>query len=653
MGDPTPDVLAVDTGGTFTDYLALFETGETRFGKIPSTPDDPSQSVQTLFHQFDVNENTTLVHGTTVATNALLEDDLADVLLVTNHGLEGMLAIGRGERKELYNLNPDLDSYPFRNLPVVGVRLRDHPMLDDPGFLSERESARIRNKIREISSELIAICLVHSYRDPEGELSVEKALEPLDTPVVRSSNIVPLFREVERAGSVVLNASLRPIVSNYLQKIQQSRPSPGTIRVMGSSRGTLSVTEATTVPVRTALSGPVGGLLGTREIVPDGEQTDLITMDTGGTSTDVSFIPEGRISLRDDHEIGKYPIGEPMADIHTIGSGGGSMLWIDAGGHLRVGPRSAGAKPGPACYGRGGPPTVTDVLVFLGRIPTDRPLSEEIRLEYDLAQSAIEHLADQLDETPEKLARGALEIVLTQLAEALRSVTVQRGTSPKGIPLVAFGGGGGLHGALLAERVNIEEVYIPRIAGVASTIGLLGAPDCHKRTISPMSALDPEHSSIPGENDLRARAPDWTEQADSIAYEASCQFKGQNHTLDLPIKIGCKPQTLAQQFQQTYREQYGYLPSEETVEVVHLRGFWFRKRSKPDTSYGKNTTSPVGEQKVFVEKNWQTIPCWELESVTTKLSGPALLTGETTTVYVPRTWGLEPEKDVVRLVQHG
>ena len=480
MNQSAPVVLAVDTGGTFTDYLALFESGEIHSGKIPSTPDDPSRSIRVLFQELEVDDDTTFIHGTTVATNALLEDEMADVLLVTNYGLEGLLTIGRGHRKELYHLNPDPGDYPFQDLPVVGVRLRDHPMIEDPGCLSDEEAARLRDEIRTFSVDLISVCLVHSYRNPDQEQAVQRALKPLNTPVICSADIIPRFREVQRASGTVLNAGLRPIISEYLQAIEDSEPTPGSVRVMGSSRGSLSVKKARTVPIRTALSGPAGGLLGARAMVPGGDQTSLITLDIGGTSTDVSLLPEGPIPLRDDHEIGTYSIGEPMVDIHTIGSGGGSVLWIDGGGHLRVGPRSAGADPGPACYGRGGPATVTDLLVFMGRIPTDRPLSNDVTLDKDLAKTSITGIANQMNQSAVDLAQGAMDIVLSQLSEALRTVTVKRGTSPEGIPLVAFGGGGGLHGALLAERLQIDEVYVPRRAGIASARGLLAAPDCQK-----------------------------------------------------------------------------------------------------------------------------------------------------------------------------
>lgn len=648
--DSAVTILGIDTGGTFTDYVGIANEGTVLRGKVNSTPEDPSQAIERVLERLKIAEDCRFVHGTTVATNAMLEHDLADTVLVTNEGLDGLLDVGRGTRPELYDLNPDPDTVLPFDLPVVTVPLREHPMEDGGDSLRPEEAESLRKQIQNLDPSAVAICLVHSYRNESLERMVEEALRDLDIPIVPSVDVLPRFREYERAGTTTVNAGLIPVVAQYLSRLSSLDSLPSDRYLMGSDRGALTFDEAADHPVRTVLSGPTGGVIGSRYVLEDVDVTRFITMDMGGTSTDVTVVEES-IPLTDEHEIGRYPVSLPMVDVHTVGSGGGSIVHVDEAGSLRVGPSSAGADPGPACYGQGGPPTLTDAQLLLGRIPVDRPLSEDLTLDVPAARSAYEELADGPDRTPEETALGAVRIARTKLVEAVRSLTVQEGKNPSKFELIVHGGAGGLFGAGIAEELGIGTVYVPRRAGVASAAGLLAAPQFAQRTTSPLEVLD-DHSKVPGLSELRERAPDWTDSSTELEFEAECRYRGQTHAVTVPFRDEeLKSAKLRERFVARYRENFGYTPDQETVEVVHLNAYWTRSfnhrqsiQSDPDEVYDR-TTQPIrtneGSDSGVVR---------ELETFEETLSGPTLLSGATTTVYVPPEWTVESASDrLVRL----
>lgn len=629
MSDPI--CLAVDTGGTFTDYVVLDEAGEVQFGKVPSTPSEPSRSLGRVLRDHSLPPDGLLLHGSTVATNTLLEDRLAPVTLVTNRGLEGLLRVGRGTREELYGLNPDpRDTDVFRDVPVEGAPLRQHPRGSGFEELGEDAGRRLRECVRRHGSDVVAVCLVHSYREPAAELDVERALAPLDATVVLSSDVHPRFREFERASTTLVNAGLRPRMDRYHRRVGRLEGAPDRMLVMSSSRGVMPPELLEERPVLSLMSGPAAGLLGARSLVRPHTDRPLLTMDVGGTSTDVSVV-EGRPPLRKDHRIGGYPVGEPMVDVHTVGSGGGSSLWIDRGGHLRVGPRSAGAHPGPACYGHGGPPTVTDAQIFLGRIPDDRPLSSQVTLDGDAASRALQGLAEELGSSPREVARGALRIARSRLSEALRSVTVNRGHEPGECALVAYGGAGGLYAVPLARDLGIRSVFVPRRAGVTSARGLLDAPELRQRSVSPVSVLGTDER-LPGLDGLLERGPDWGPPL----LEADCRFAGQNHELSVELEPGVSSGRLRDRFVEQYRRVYGYRPGVEEVELVTLNAYWTRELdvTLPDRSTPTSDTA-LDYRPVDLGSGPREIPFYRLESLRDPIDGPAVLTGSTTTLYLP------------------
>lgn len=637
MGEPA--CVAVDTGGTFTDYVVVDGEGDVRSGKVPSTPSDPSRSLQRILGEFPLPPGGLLLHGSTVATNRLLEDRLASVTLVTNRGLEGLLRVGRGDREELYALDPDPgDTDVFREVPVEGVPLRDHPHEPDVGTLNPGDAGRLRQRVRRHDPDVVAVCLVHAYRSSTAERQVRDALEPLEAEVVLSSEVHPRFREYERASTTVVNAGLRPRIGRYHRRIRGLDGVPERTLIMGSSRGVMPPGRLEERPVLSLMSGPAAGLLGARALVREHTDRPLLTMDVGGTSTDVGVV-EDRLPLTDDHRIGGYPVAEPMVDVRTVGSGGGSILRVDRGDHLRVGPRSAGARPGPACYGHGGPPTVTDAQVLLGRIPADRPLSSEVRLDAGAAAEALAALAERLGLTERSLARGALRIARSRLSEALRSVTVNRGREPGECALVAFGGAGGLYAVPLARNLGIRSVFVPRRAGVTSALGLLGAPEIRRRSVSPVCTLDPDAVELPGLAALRDRGPGWGDPR----LEAECRFTGQNHELSVELDPDTSPRVLRDRFRDRYRAVYGYCPDVEAIELVTLNAYWTRgldvslpDRARPD---GEAALEP---RPVDLGEGPREVPFYRLESLSEAIDGPAVLTGSTTTLYLPGDGRLFP-----------
>ncbi len=642
--------LSVDAGGTFNDYLALDEAGSVvRSGKLPSNPEDPLVPFEHLLEELTFTGSWTLLHGTTRATNALLEQTLDDILLVTNRGLEGVPTIGRGDRPSLYDLNPPPDRIPFRDLPVIGVPYRH----DADGTVVRRpepeDAEALRDEVEAREPDGVAVCLVHGYRFPEGERWVREVLADR-IEVVCSHEILPRFREFERMSTTVINAGLRGVMGGYLGRLRDLIEPAGNLLVMGSRRGLRSADEIVTRPVLSCLSGPAGGLMAGKHLVSNGSDKGFISLDMGGTSTDVALVP-GRIQTRDNHRIGTYPIAEPMVDLHTVGAGGGSILRRDRGGHLTVGPQSAGADPGPASYGSGGPATVTDLELLLGRLPDDVSLSEGLQLQSAPAREAIGSLVDS-DSPGDSFLRRAHRLVVAKLTEAVRDVTVRRGHDPSDYPLIAYGGAGGLFAAEVADALSINRVLIPRNGGVFSARGFLESDRVTTRTASPVTVLDDPDQRLPGLEELTSPSPGWVDGKTRLRAEASCRFVGQSHELSLPVDPDTTQDELRDQFVSLYDDRYGYLPEANRVELVHLDVWWNRPRTQPVRSNPGAGDSFMGRQPVVLaDQDGRTaVDRHRIESLGEALDGPLLLVGETLTAFVPPGDRVVPRDDHVEVV---
>ena len=472
-----PLAVAVDTGGTFTDVL-LLDGGRLRSLKLPSTPDDPSDAVlEGLRRVLDGVEREAdvkfvLLHGSTIATNALLERKGARVKLVTNAGFEDILEIGRQNRPQLYAL------VGHRPPPLVdrgdrhGIQGRMGPDGEVIEPLDPTELEALPALLA--GAESVAIVLLHSYANASHEESVADAVAELDVPLSVSVRLLPEYREYERTSTTIVNAYVAPGISAYLKRLAREARAER-VSIMGSNGGSLPLDRAAREPVHMVLSGPAGGVVGALAWGRRAGHEHIITFDMGGTSTDVSLCPGAPLHTR-ELEIGGQPVAIPVIDIHTVGAGGGSLARIDPGGALRVGPESAGADPGPICYGKGGAGvTVTDAHVWLGRLPTDAFLGGERTLDRSAVEPHLRNLADRLGTSLEVAAEGVLAVADAAMERALRVISVERGHDPADFTLVAFGGAGGLHATHLAERLGIRHTIVPPHPGLLSAYGMLAS----------------------------------------------------------------------------------------------------------------------------------------------------------------------------------
>ena len=650
--------LGVDIGGTFTDFVWA-EDGALRVLKVPTTPAQEEGFLAGL-ERLPMGKIRRIVHGTTVATNALLEGKWAVTALITTAGFRDVLEIGRQNRPSLYDLFCD------RPPPLVPRewRLEVPERLDARGRvirpLDEEAVRELAAKIKAGGIQAVAVVFLFSFLNPVHERRVEKILreEGIKAPITLSSEVLPEFREYERASTTVMTAALRPVVEGYLSRLSGALASRGIaapILVMQSSGGVAGTEEAARVAAALLLSGPAGGAIGARRVGLAAGFPDLITLDMGGTSADVALIRDGEITLTPEREIAGRPVRLPMVDVHTVGAGGGSIAWIDPGGGLRVGPRSAGAVPGPACYGRGGTePTVTDAHLFLGHIPGERPLGGLRVLSQDLAARAIEGVARALGLKPEQAAWGILEVVEATMERAIRVISVERGHDPREFALVAFGGAGPLHGASLARKLGIPRVLMPAQAGVLSALGLLSADLVHtfvRSLVVPLDGISPERvngilSGFRREAEEILEGEGVPPGARKYLPVADLRYRGQ--AFELTLSLPDRPLTpedlesLAEEFHREHERRYGYSVPGEPVELVNLRLTAVGETDKPELPRhpaGGSVEGALIERRLlyFGGEGWREAPVYVRGRLPAgaELRGPAVIEGDESTCLVP------------------
>ncbi len=566
-----PAVVAVDTGGTFTD-LVLLVGGRIERLKVPSTPSDPAEAVlQGLREILSNGRPFSVIHGSTVATNALLERKGARVALVTNRGFEDVIEIGRQNRPQLYAL------VGHRPPPLVGRedRIGIAGRLDHLGKeLEPLDAAELESLNRRLGDvDAVAVVLLHSYANPAHERAVKHALEGGTAPVSASIDILPEYREYERTSTTVVNAYVLPLMSGYLARIE-AEAGAERVSVMGSNGGVLAIGRARSEPVHTVLSGPAGGAVGALAWGRLDGAENLISFDMGGTSTDVALCPGALLHSR-ELSIGGQPIAVPVIDIHTVGAGGGSIARVDAGGALHVGPDSAGAEPGPICYGLGGVDvTVTDAHVWLGRLPASGFLGGERELDRDAVAPRLADLARQMGITPEDAAEGILRVAASAMVRALRVISVERGFDPRDFTLVAFGGAGGLHAAELARSLGAAGALVPPDPGLLSAYGMLAAP-LRREAVRTLLVRDDDH-------DVDAAVADALAYTDRAAREGLLADTGSPHepSLHRQLDVRYHGQSFElrvdasgwrEGFHGAHGRRYGYERRDWTVEVVTVR----------------------------------------------------------------------------------
>ena len=575
--------VGVDTGGTFTDFV-FRGGGRLQIFKLASTPADPSLAIIDGLKRIaglagarvrDIE----VVHGTTVGTNALLERRGARTALVTTAGFEDLLAIGRQARPALYDLNA------VRPAPLVpdglrfGVRARvtaSGVILEEP---DERALVTLVNDVKRARVESIAISLLFSFVHPEHERRIARALAPLGVPLSISHKILPEYREYERTSTIAINAYLQPLMSAYLNRLKTHAPG---LRVMQSSGGSISAAVASAEPVRTILSGPAGGVAGALRAARAINVENIITFDMGGTSTDVALCDREGMRMTNEATVAGLPVAISMMAIHTVGAGGGSIARVDEGGSLRVGPESAGADPGPACYGRSLLPTVTDAHLVLGHFGGAGLLGGEWKLDEGRAREALTNLARAMSAAAgrrvgtEEAARGTLSVVNVGMERALRTISVERGHDPREFALIPFGGAGGLHAVELARALRIPQIIAPPDAGALSALGALTSEVVKdwSRTVM-LDATGDNRTRIERafrEMESAARAAlkreGFVDARQRHERRLAVRYKGQSFELEIGWNHG---HDVAGAFHRAHRTRYGYAQEANVVEIVSLR----------------------------------------------------------------------------------
>jgi N-methylhydantoinase A len=633
--------IGVDAGGTFTDFVVLHGDGHLESFKLRSNPKSPAKAILAGLERAAANQKKVdVVHGSTVATNALLERKGARTAFVTTAGFEDLLEIGRQNRPELYNLTP----MPRRPLIPRNLCFGVHERIYYDGTVARQPSAaelkRLAARIKRAGVRSVAICFLHAYQNTANERAVLAALKTTGVYVCASHDVSPEFREYERSSTTAVNAYVGPLMEAYLAELARVRRFQ--IAIMQSNGGFLSADDARRHAVRTVLSGPAGGVVGAMETARSSGFRKILGFDMGGTSTDVS-LADGTARETTEASVERFPIRVPMLDIHTVGAGGGSIARVDAGGLLRVGPESAGADPGPACYGSGMEPTVTDAHVVLGRIQA--LLGGDMRVDVDRAAAAVDRIARRLKLDRAAAAAGILRVANSNMERAIRVVSVERGYDPRDFALVAFGGCGGLHACEIAEQLGIRSVLVPQYAGALSALGMLMADAVRDYAAGVLGDDDIEANFEALEKRARRESP-----KAHIERSADLRYRGQSYELNVPWITATRA---GDAFHREHDRIYGYSLPQREIEVVTIR---VRARdvtpkarlARPATKKGKPMV-----RRVWVTQSWRAIPVWNREQIpNTALRGPALVLDYGSTTLVPPAWRFHVDSAGNLLIQH-
>ena len=669
-------VIGVDTGGTFTDFYLITGDGKVSVYKRPSTPDDPARAVlegltelmSSSFFALPSSSLVDLVHGSTVATNAIIERKGARTALITTRGFRDVLVIGRQARPKLYDLSPQ------REPPLVPdeLRLEANERLDHRGdviqAIDPAEIETLLDYVRQNKVESLAVCFLFSFVNPEHERAVALAARRRRIPTSVSHEVLPEHREFERTSTTVANAYVAPVMETYLSHLEKGSSGYGVkrLRVMTSNGGSVSAKAAGMLAIRTALSGPAGGVAGAFALGQNAGFDRIITLDMGGTSTDVALCP-GRILQRDETLVGELPVRGPTVDVVSVGAGGGSIVRLDAGGALRVGPESAGAHPGPACYGEGTEPTVTDAQVVLGRISPAGLLGGRMAIYPEFSFEAMARIAKPFGGNAHVAAEAVLQIANVNMERALRIVSVERGYDARDFTLVAFGGAGPLHACGLAEALRIPRVLIPPHPGVLSALGMATAPIVKDLSAAVMLSVDSEsgraaHSAGASPLRLLARRRDELEERgrkelESEGFELGglavqafldMRYAGQSYELAVPTE-SFAPAEFLPAFHAAHQIRFGHGDLSRVVEVITLRvklvlpGIDTENRKQKTEKRKAKRAAATHQSEVWFERKSVDASIYERDELLQgfRFAGPAVVAQMDSTTLVPPGWRFE------------
>jgi N-methylhydantoinase A len=648
--------VSADIGGTFTDIVVQPSDGPVFVGKVPTTPENPAIGVVNGIRMLvpDLSELSFFVHGTTVGLNAFLERRGERVLLVTTAGLGDAYTIARGNRHSLYELRyrKPKQLVPRRDVHEVRGRLAWNGEEFEPLHAGDFEP--IIRKIRDQGIKAVAVCFVHAYAHPRHEIAAREILSGAlpGVSISLSHEIAREWREYERASSTVMNAYVAPVVQRYLTSLQSEMRSLGmgaTVHIMQSNGGVSTAEKARQNPVFTLLSGPVGGTMAGTALAASSGRKNLLCVDMGGTSFDVSLVMDGKANTTLETELEGLPLLMSIVDIETIGTGGGSIAWMENGA-MRVGPHSAGAVPGPACYGRGGTqPTVTDANLFLGRLGEKSLLGGDMSLDGAAAARAIESLAAAAGLDPLAFAEGVLAISNAAMADAMRTVTVSQGVDPRDFTLVAFGGAGPMAAAFLAEELDMREVLVPRFPGTFSAWGMLQTDLRHDFTRSFFRAADKvaadDLEAVLADLEAQGRAALLAEGIDaqriSFQRSADMRYLGQEYTINVPL-TGRDTAAIAGGFHSAHDRRYGHSSPGAAIEFVNLRVAAFGALTKFDNrlTAASAVSAGLGERRIVFAGQSHATPIVARDRLPPDYAtrGPLVIEEQSATTVVPPGW---------------
>lgn len=645
--------IGVDSGGTFTDFI--IDSGDgVELIKVPSTPDDPARAILQVLHDYLPEE---VIHGSTVATNALLERQFARAALVTQVGFEDLLDIGRQNRPDLYDLQPAPVSALIPRHDRFGVSGRiaaGGKIIED---LDASELDRLLDWIRDGEYEAVAVGFLHSTENLDHERRISDHLACTGLPVILSGEVAAEPREWERFTTASAGAVLTPVMQGYLEAVANG-VTPALLKVMDSCGSAVPWQRISSRAARTVLSGPAGGVVAA---ATRGGETTALSFDMGGTSTDVALVEAGRGAARNHRfSVGGIPLAIPLLEVHTVGAGGGSLAWVDAGGALRVGPRSAGSDPGPAAYCRGGTgATVTDANVVLGRLPSDLILGGTLSLDREAAKKAVSRVASRLGLTVDAAAVGILDVVNAEMERALRRVSQERGVDPRGMSMVCFGGAGGLHAVALARSCGVGEIRLPAAAGVLSAIGMLEAPWSEELEQVLLCPINSNFTAVlsqiekPLAQQARQMISSCGGDGDGATIETTLRGRHQGQSHDLEFHPGDDPE---RQFRDIYQQRFGYQMADRKIEAVAVRvaaTLPSRGISKvPEEIEGPPSMRPVVLDSSSRQQQVQQI--YHGSIVEGELvSGPALVISSTTTLWLPNGSSLHRDSAGTLIIDPG
>jgi N-methylhydantoinase A len=642
-------LLGVDVGGTFTDAVLLAD-GEIHTAKQPTTTEDQSLAVLSaigaVLQKAGANgsEVESFAHGMTVGTNALLEERGARTALVATRGFADVLDIARQDRPQLYRLCAP------KPAPLVPADLRFEASerVGPSGVvepLSADEPERLVRSIAESGAESVAICLLFSYVDPSHERLIAERLrrELPDVHVSASHEVLPSFREYERCSTTAIDAYLSPLLDTYLARLAAATEAAGLPRplVMRSSGGLAGAEETARAGAWSVLSGPAGGAVGAGILARASGDGNALSFDMGGTSCDVCVIEDGEVQRTDSREIGGRIIQLPMVDVHTVGAGGGSIGWLDSGGALRVGPRSAGADPGPACYGKGGrEPTVTDANLLLGRLAPDSELAGGVALDAEAAEAAVDTLASTLGLDTHETAEGILRIANHEMVQALRVVTVERGVDPRRFALLPFGGAGPMHAAVVAEELGVERILCPRAGGVLSALGLCASDRRRDSTRTVMlKGLDLSGERIAAEVEMLASSLGRGLPGAEVEVVYEMRYAGQSFELPVPGEPHPDPSELAERFAVAHELRYGHRDPDGEVVLAHIRVAMVAAGPRPRLAAATPGHLEESSRDVRFDSAWVETPVLRGELPGgLEMEGPVIVELPEATLVLPAGW---------------